>query len=100
MRRPLNAALGAEDRSLARRWVIGSASVYWTIAIVIIAALLTGSGADRVKIADASGQRGLLQGQSGTLPYGSLPNMVQSIPACTASQACMAVKTSDLGKQK
>jgi hypothetical protein len=40
MRRPLSSELNAEDRLLAQRWAIAVASLYLTIAIVIIAAVL------------------------------------------------------------
>jgi len=89
MRRPLVAELSDEDRSLARRWVITSASLYWTIAIVIIVAVLASSGAKKVTVSAKAERADLLQDRSGTRPYGSLPNMVQAIPACTASQRCI-----------
>ena len=100
MRRPLSAELSAEDRSLARRWAITSASLYSTIIIVIFAALLASSRADRVRVAAKSEQKDLLQDRSGTRPYGSLPNMVQSIPACTASQPCMGPQTNGVAGAK
>jgi hypothetical protein len=40
MRRPLSSELNAEDRLLAQRWAISVASLYTTIAIVIVAAML------------------------------------------------------------
>ena len=51
MRRPLAVELSPEDRSLARRWVITSISIYWTIGIVIVAAVLASSTAGKVTVA-------------------------------------------------
>jgi len=100
MRRPLSAELSVEDRSLAQRWAIASTSLYWTIAIVTIVALLASSTADKVTVAAKSGRKDLLQDRSGMRPYGSLPNMVQSMPACTASQPCTGLKANGAGEAK
>jgi hypothetical protein len=56
MRRPLSSELNAEDRLLAQRWAIAVASIYSTIAVVIVAAMLaTGHPpADKVAVAAKS----------------------------------------------
>jgi len=95
MRQPLSTELGTEDRSLARRWAITSASIYWTIAIVIIAALVMSSKADRVTVAVNPERSALLQDRSSLRPYGSLPNMVPAIAACTASRPCVGAAATD-----
>jgi hypothetical protein len=90
MRRPLSAELSADDRSLARRWVIGTASVYWTIAIVLFGAVLASSSAEKVTVAAKSERTVVQQDRLGVRPYGSLPNIAQAILVCTASQPCKA----------
>ena len=90
MRPPLSIGLSAEDRSIARRWAITGASIYWTIAIVIITALVMSSKADKVAVPVSSERSDLSQNRSGLRPYGSLPNMDHSIAACAASRTCVA----------
>jgi hypothetical protein len=90
MRRPLSAELSADDRSLARRWVIGTASVYWTIAIALFGAALASSSAEKVTVTARSEQTGVVQNQMSARPYGSLPNIAQAMPACASWQPCKA----------
>jgi len=90
MRYPLSIELSAADRSLARRWFITTAAIYWTIAIVIIAALVMSSKADKAAVPVSSQRSDLSQNRSGLRPYGSLPNMAESIAACRASRTCVA----------
>jgi hypothetical protein len=97
MRRPLAVELSADDRSLARRWVAMSGSIYWTIVIVIIAAMLATSTADRAAVETGPEQTNLTLDRSDPLPYGSLPNIARLIPACTTSQPCVARKASRVG---
>jgi hypothetical protein len=68
MRRPLSSELNAEDRLLAQRWAIAVASIYLTIAIVIIAAVLVTrdySTADKVATAAKSDRSALLHSGGG-----------------------------------
>jgi hypothetical protein len=97
MRRPLAVELSAEDRSLARRWVAMSGSVYWTIVMVMIAAMLATSTADKAAVASKREQTSLSQDRSDPLPYGSLPDIARPIPACNASQPCIARKANSAG---
>jgi hypothetical protein len=90
MRRPLAAELDAEERSLARRWALMSASLYSTILIFIVGALLATSRVDKVTVAATSLRKDLLQERSLMRPYGSLPDTARSIPACT--QSCTGLK--------
>jgi hypothetical protein len=90
MRRPLSAELSADDRSLARRWVIGTASVYWTIAFVLFGAALASSTAERATVTARSAQAALVQNQMSPRPYGSLPNIAQATTVCASSQPCKA----------
>jgi hypothetical protein len=100
MRRPLAAELSAEERSLARRWVLASASFYSTIVILIIGALLLTSRADKVTVAATSERKDFPQDRSTMRPYGSLPNIAQSILACTTSQSCAALKADGAGRAR
>jgi hypothetical protein len=105
MRRPLIAELGAEDRSLARRWATAFGSFYSIILVALIAAVLASSTADKAATDEAfvvarSERKDLAQDRSVIRPYGSLPNMVQPISACAALQPCMAVKASGAGEEK
>jgi len=101
MRRPLAVELSPEDRSLARRWVITSISIYWTIGIVIVAAVLASSTAGKVTVAVRpelkSEQKNLVPDHSGPRLYGSLPNMAQAIPDCAASEPCRGLKATGVG---
>jgi hypothetical protein len=100
MRRSMAVELSPEDRLLARRWAITSASL-WAIVIAIIAAVLASSTADKAAIAAKSGptseQRDLVQDRSGPRLYGSLPNMAPAIPNCAASQPCLSLKATGVG---
>jgi hypothetical protein len=95
MRRPLAVELSAEDRSLARRWVVASASFYWTIVIVIIIAMLASSTADKATVVTGSGQKEPRPGRAGL--YGALPNPARLPTACTASQRCMVGRANGVG---
>jgi hypothetical protein len=99
MRRPSSAGLSAEDRSPAQRWAIARTSLYWTIAIVIIVALLASSRTDKVTVAGQSGRKDLLQDRSGMRPNDWFLTMVQAMPACTASQPCDRAQGGTLRKQ-
>jgi hypothetical protein len=96
MRRPLAVELSAEDRSLARRWVAMSGSVYWTIAMVMIIAMLATSTSDKTGLVTRPEETNLSQDRSDPLPYGSLPDVARS-PGCTASEPCIARKASGSG---
>jgi hypothetical protein len=80
MRRPLGTELSPEDRSLARRWALALSSVYSTIlVIVMIAAALASSTANKVAVVASSEAKAHLSDRSDNrlhrpLPYGSLPN--------------------------
>lgn len=97
MRRPLAVELSAEDRSLARRWLITSASLHWTIVIVIVAAMPACSRADKVTAVTGSEQKELWPDRSGPRPYGALPNLARLPAACTAAQRCMAGRAKGAG---
>lgn len=86
------AELSAEERSLARRWALTGASLYSIIVILIIGALLATSRADKVTVAATSERKDFPQDRATMRPYGSLPNTAQSIPACTTTQSCTALK--------
>jgi hypothetical protein len=88
MRRPLGTELSVEDRALARRWAFALTSFYSILAIVIVAAALATSTADKATVVARAEPQHLLQDRSGTAsyvpsPYGSLPNAV----AARANQA-------------
>lgn len=82
MRRPLGAELGAEDKSLARRWAIALPSLYSLILILaMLVAALVSSTADKATVAATPSSENISQDRSGirthgALPYGSLPGMV------------------------
>ena len=68
MRRPLSSELNDEDRQLAQRWAIAVASIYTTIAIVIVAAVLATrdySTADKVAAAAKPDRAALLHSVGG-----------------------------------
>jgi len=94
MRRPLGTELSTEHRSLARRWAIAIPSFYSTVAVIVmIAAALVSSTADKVTAEANSESKGVLRDQSGARPYraplyGSLPNLAA---ACEAQQPCMGL---------
>jgi hypothetical protein len=80
VRRPWGTVLSPEDRSLARRWALALPSVYSTIlVIVMIAAALASSTANKVAVVASSEANAPLSDRSDNrlhrpLPYGSLPN--------------------------
>jgi hypothetical protein len=82
MRRPLGVELGAEDKSLARRWAIALPSFYSSILVIaMIVAALASSTADKATVVASSESKNLLLDHSSTrpyrpLPYRSLPTMV------------------------
>jgi len=91
MRRPLGTELSVEDRSLARRWALAVTSFYSILAIVITAAALMTSTADKTTVVARAEPQRLLLDRSGTasygpLPYGSLPNMVAARAAMQAKR--------------
>jgi hypothetical protein len=100
MRRPLAAELSAEERSLARRWLLTSGSLYSIIVILIIGVLMMTSGADKATGTATSERKEFSLDRSPMRPYGSLPGTVQSIPACTASQSCAALRAEGVGRPK
>jgi predicted PurR-regulated permease PerM len=91
MRPPLDTALSAEDRSLTRRWAIAVTSFYSTIVMVIVAAALVSSTADKVTAVASSGPQHVSRNQPVARPYGSLPNLTA---ACAPPQPCMELARS------
>jgi hypothetical protein len=98
MRRPLAVELNAEERSLARRWALTSASLYSTIVILIVGALLATSRVDKVTVAATSERKDLPQERSPMRMYGSSPDQARSIPACT--EFCRDPKSDGAGRAK
>jgi hypothetical protein len=91
MRRPLSTELSAEDRSLARRWAFAVTSFYSIIAIVVVAAALMTSTADKTSVVARAEPQHPLQDRSGTasyvpVPYGSLPNAIAARAANLAKR--------------
>jgi hypothetical protein len=99
IRRSLGDEHSAEDRLLARRWVIAIPSFYSTIIVIMtIAAVLANSTAS---FSAKSERKDLLHDRSGPrLLYGSLPNMVDVDLACTASRPCMGLRANGVGSAK
>jgi hypothetical protein len=100
MRRPLVAELSADEQSLARRWLLTSGSFYSIIVILIIGVLMMTSGADNATVATASEPKQFSPDRSPMRPYGSLPDPIQSIPACAASRSCAARRAEGVGRPR
>lgn len=76
---------------MARRWLLTSGSLYSIIVILIFGVLMMTSGADNATVTAASERKEFSGDRSPMRPYGSLPVMVQSVPACTTSSSCAAL---------
>jgi hypothetical protein len=98
MRRPLVAELSAEERSLARRWLLTSGSLYSTVIALIAVILMVTSGADKATVTATSLQKQFSGDRSALRPYGALPNAVQSIPPCVASPSCTSLRAEGAGR--
>jgi hypothetical protein len=99
MRRPLVAELSVEERSLARRWLLTSGSLYSIVIALIVVILMVTSGADKATVTATSLQKQFSGDRSALRPYGALPNAVQSIsiPAC-ASPSCTSLRAEGAGR--
>jgi hypothetical protein len=100
MRRPLVAELSAEEQSLARRWLLTSGSLYSIIVVLIIGILMMTSGADNATVTATSERKQNSLDRSPMRPYGSLPDPIQSIPACAASRSCAALRAEAVGRPR
>jgi hypothetical protein len=100
MRRPLVAELSAEEQSLARRWLLTSGSLYSIIVVLIIGILMMTSGADNATVTATSERKQISLDRSPMRPYGSLPDPIQSIPACAASRSCAALRAEAVGRPR
>jgi hypothetical protein len=82
MRRALRTELGAEDRSLARRWAIALPSSYSLIIVIaMIVAALASSASDKATVVAGFDSKNPLLDRSGKRPYrpspyALLPSMV------------------------
>src|SRR6202012_3598900 len=98
MRRPLTAELTADERSLARRWLLASGSIYSIVAAFIVVILMVTSGADKATVTAASIQKQFAGDRPTLRPYGALPTAFQSIADCTASRSCTALRAEGPGR--
>ena len=69
MRRPLTAELSAEERSVARRWLVTGGSLYTMIVALVFGVLMLTSGADKAEMAATSERQALSQDRLPTRPY-------------------------------
>jgi hypothetical protein len=100
MRRPLTAELTADERSLARRWLLASGSIYSIVVAFIVVVLMITSGADKATVTATSLQKQFAGDRPALRPYGALPTAFQSIPACSASQSCTSLRAEGAGGPK